>query len=120
MAKNNEEQAQDVTLGDYTVMQKATAFVTAYDPAPTEQEADEVWNEARVRAFFGAYVEKSHGDTLPLYLARLAESGFQMVVASTGELALMLRYRREPSDEVLAILAGDDGSTDEAQEVEQL
>lgn len=115
MSKTNENETPSVTLEDYVVMAKATAFTDAYDPSPTEQEADEVWNEARIRAFFGAYVEKTHGDTLPVYLEQLRLKGFVLKVASTGELSLMLRYRRVMSSEIAGMLSGTDGDRDECQ-----
>lgn len=109
-----EHEEPAVTLEDYVTLEKASAFIQAYDPSPTETEADEVWNEARIRAFFGAYVEKTHGDTLPIYLEQLKLAGFMMRVASTGELALMLRYKRVVSPEIAGMLAGTDGDCDEA------
>ena len=108
-----EHEEPAVTLEDYIVLEKAAAFIQAYDPSPTESEADEVWNEARIRAFFGAYVEKTHGDTLPVYLEQLKLAGFMLRVASTGELALMIRYKRVISDELTAMLEGTDGDVDE-------
>lgn len=111
-----EHEEPAVTLEDYVVLEKAAAFIQAYDPSPTESEADEVWNEARIRAFFGAYVEKTHGDTLPVYLEQLKLAGFQLRVASTGELTLWLRYRREMSSEIAGMLAGTDGDRDEGED----
>lgn len=108
-----EHEEPAVTLEDYVVLEKASAFIQAYDPSPTESEADEVWNEARIRAFFGAYVEKTHGDTLPVYLSELKKYGFNLSVASTGELTLWLRYRRHVSSEIAGILEGTDGDRDE-------
>lgn len=114
-----EHQEPAVTLEDYIVLEKAAAFIQAYDHANTEQEADEVWNEVRIRAFFGAYVEKTHGDTLPVYLEQLKLAGFHLRVASTGELCLMLRYKRVVSDELARMLAGTDGNNECLDEDEE-
>ena len=101
-----------VKLEDYISLEKADAFVQMYDPSPTENGADEVWNEARLREFFTAYVEKTNGDPLPLYLEQIKPFGHRMKVSSGGELCLFLKYRRsqDQTNEILLMLEGEDGS----------
>lgn len=106
-----EVQEPAVKLEDYISLEKADAFVQMYDPSPTENGADEVWNETRLREFFTAYVEKTHGDPLPLYLEQIKPFGHRLKVSAGGELCLFLKYRRSSAsdNEIRMMLEGEDG-----------
>lgn len=91
MAKNKrkkaeEAEAQDVTIDDFIIPQKISAFVEAYEPCP-EALATETFDEARLRNFFSAWPE-CIGDPLGAYLARLEDNGFRLKIGRTGEPAI--------------------------------
>lgn len=68
-------------LEDFVVLAKVEAFCGAFEPCG-EDEAEETFNDARLREFFKAYV-CSAGDPLAIYLNRLAsEGGFYMQIDS--------------------------------------
>ena len=78
-----------VSLRDFVVPDKVSAFVRAYAPAPPgmddTSEYVESFDDERLRQFFKAYV-CGLGDPLALYVEDLKMAGFQMQVSlGTGE-----------------------------------
>ena len=95
MAKrdNTEMQEQAGTkLEDYIVPAKIDAFVRHYKPCDSEEMAEEVFTDARLREFFKAW-PCGLGDPLAIYMARLDHEGYQMDVSITGEPALFVVER---------------------------
>ena len=80
-----EVEAPKVSLYDFIVMDKIEAFARCYTPVDHQTETCEVFDDARLREFFKAYV-LSLGDPLNLYIMELNALGFQMnVQVSTGQ-----------------------------------
>ncbi len=78
-----------VTLSDFVIQEKVSAFVRAYNPAPPELDDTspyvESFDDSRLREFFKAYV-CGLGDPLDLYIEDLKLAGFRMSVSlATGE-----------------------------------
>lgn len=78
-----------ITLRDFIVPQKVSAFAQAYNPAPDTLDDTspyvEAFDDSRLREFFKAYV-CGLGDPLALYVEDLVMLGFRMRVSlATGE-----------------------------------
>ena len=87
------EDAFQVHLSDYVIQEKVAAFVNSYAPAPDEMddtsEYVEVFDDARLRSYFKAYV-CGLGDPLKLYIEDLKMAGFRMRISVTGKPCLMV------------------------------
>lgn len=86
---NNMQQGEKVTIDDFIIPQKVTAFTTAYRPAKKQTLTSEVFTDTRLREFFKAYVTKV-GDPLAEYISRLERLGYKMQVSLTGEPAIIV------------------------------
>lgn len=83
------QQGPKVTIDDFIIPQKVTAFTTAYRPAKKQALTSEVFTDTRLREFFNAYVTKV-GDPLAEYISRLERLGYKMQVSLTGEPAIIV------------------------------
>ena len=81
-------EVEKVALRDFIVPEKVAAFVNGYAPAPDEMddtsEYVEVFDDARLRSYFKAYV-CGLGDPLKLYIEDLKMAGFRMRISVTGK-----------------------------------
>lgn len=82
-----------VYLRDFVIEEKVTAFQNTYTPAPDgmddRSEYVEVFDDARLRQYFKAYV-CGLGDPLKLYIEDLKLAGFRMRVSITGKPCLFV------------------------------
>lgn len=83
-----EVEVAKVSLSDFKIDEKVTAFVNTYVPAPQgmddTSEYVETFDDARLRSYFKAYV-CGLGDPLKLYVDDLKMKGFRMQVSVTGK-----------------------------------
>ena len=77
---------------DFVSYHKVESFVQSYSYSGSETEADEVFDEARLRAYFQAY-PRPLGDPLVNYLELLAAQGFRMKTGVAGELVICVNLR---------------------------
>ena len=80
------------SVADFVSALKVDAFVRTFHCADDEFQADEVFDEARLRSYFQAY-PRPLGDPLVLYLELLAAQGYTQVTGSMGELILCVTYK---------------------------
>ena len=77
-----------ITLRDFVVEEKVSAFVHDYQPCDEFDDGATGFDDAKLRELFKAYV-CGLGDPLKLYMEDLKLAGFRMVVSvMTGELTL--------------------------------
>lgn len=82
-----------ITLRDFVVEEKVSAFCKTYKPAERENQGTEVFTDDRLRQFFKAYV-CGLGDPLKLYLEDLQLAGFTMTVdMASGEPCILADLR---------------------------
>ncbi len=81
--KDNEEQSE-VTLMDYVIPSKITAFCNQYKPASHWSEDCDTFTDYQLRTYFKAVVCPL-GDPLALYLQTLETYGFKMRNDECGE-----------------------------------
>ena len=66
------------SLRAFVIESKVTAFAYQYEPCTSEEEADEVFTDEKLRKYFNAY-PRTTGDPLVLYVDEfLANLGFRM------------------------------------------
>ena len=88
-----EVEVEKVSLRDFIVPAKVTAFVHGYVPCRESDDGYEQFDDARLREVFKAYV-CSLGDPLRLYIEDLQLAGFQMTCSMvTGEPCIFARKR---------------------------
>ena len=88
-----EVEVEKVSLRDFIVPAKVSAFVKGYVPCSEGDDGYEMFDDARLRELFKAYV-CSLGDPLSLYVDDLKMAGFQMVCSIvTGEPCIFARKR---------------------------
>ena len=88
-----EPEVEKISLRDFVVEQKISAFVHGYAPCNEGDTGYEQFDDARLREVFKAYV-CSLGDPLKLYLDDLSMAGFQMTCSMlTGEPCIFARRR---------------------------
>lgn len=88
-----EVEVEKVSLRDFIVPAKVSAFVKGYVPCSEGDDGYEMFDDARLRELFKAYV-CSLGDPLSLYIDDLKMAGFQMVCSIvTGEPCIFARKR---------------------------
>ena len=88
-----EVEVEKVSLRDFIVPAKVSAFVKGYVPCCEGDDGYEMFDDARLRELFKAYV-CSLGDPLSLYVDDLKMAGFQMVCSIvTGEPCIFARKR---------------------------
>ena len=82
-----------VSLRDFIVPEKVSAFVNGYAPCNEGDDGYEQFDDARLREVFKAYV-CGLGDPLRLYIEDLKMAGFTLEVSdATGQLAMFVRRR---------------------------
>lgn len=77
---------------DFVSYHKVEAFVKSYRYTDNEADADEIFDEARLRSYFQAY-PRPLGDPLVNYLELLGAQGFQMITGVAGEPIICVDYR---------------------------
>ncbi len=88
-----EVEVEKVSLRDFIVPAKVSAFVHGYVPCREGDEGYEQFDDARLREVFKAYV-CSLGDPLKLYVEDLQLAGFQMTCSMvTGEPCVFARRK---------------------------
>ena len=88
-----EVEVEKVSLRDFIVPAKVSAFVKGYVPCSEGDDGYEMFDDARLRELFKAYV-CSLGDPLSLYVDDLKMAGFQRVCSIvTGEPCIFARKR---------------------------
>jgi len=88
-----EVEVAKVSLRDFIVPAKVTAFVNGYVPCREGDDGYEQFDDARLREVFKAYV-CSLGDPLALYIEDLQTAGFQMACSMvTGEPCVFARRK---------------------------
>lgn len=80
-----EQEVAKVSLEDFVVKEKVSAFVRAYTPCTEDTPGAEAFDDARLREILKAYV-CGLGDPLSLYIEGLKLAGFRMDISVvTGE-----------------------------------
>ena len=89
-----EPEVQKISLEDFTVGQKVSAFIHTYEPCSEFDPGAERFDDARLREYFKAYVT-GLGDPLHLYVNALSSQGdFEMVTSlATNRPAIFARFR---------------------------
>jgi hypothetical protein len=88
-----EPEVEKISLRDFVVEQKISAFIHGYAPCKEGDTGYEQFDDARLREVFKAYV-CSLGDPLKLYLDDLSMAGFQMTCSMlTGEPCIFARRK---------------------------
>lgn len=77
---------------DFVSYHKVEAFVKSYRYTDNEADADEIFDEARLRSYFQAYT-RPLGDPLVNYLELLGAHGFRMITGVAGEPIICVDYR---------------------------
>ncbi len=96
--ENQEEKG--VSLADFIIPQKVDAFCDSYTNAETEQVADEVFTDAKLRRYFQAY-PRNIGDPLTEYVNLLEERNFTMRTSISGEPAIFVKIIRTRNSHLL-------------------
>lgn len=78
------ESSSGPSVLDFVSYHKVEAFVKSYRYTENESEADEVFDEARLRSYFQAY-PRPIGDPLVTYIELLEAQGFAMKTGIAGE-----------------------------------
>ena len=82
-----------VSLRDFIVPEKVSAFVNGYAPCNEGDDGYEQFDDARLREVFKAYV-CGLGDPLKLYIEDLQMAGFRMQCSmATGEPCVFARRK---------------------------
>ena len=88
-----EVEVEKVSLRDFVVEAKVSAFVHGYVPCNEGDDGYEQFDDARLREVFKAYV-CTLGDPLALYMEDLQMAGFKMEISmATGEPCVFARRR---------------------------
>ena len=88
-----EPEVEKISLRDFVVPQKISAFIHGYAPCSEGDPGYEQFDDARLREVFKAYV-CGLGDPLKLYLDDLSMAGFQMTCSMlTGEPCIFARRK---------------------------
>ena len=83
-----------VSLRDFMVPEKVSAFVRDYEPCNEGDDGYEQFDDGRLREVFKAYV-CGLGDPLGLYVQDLQMAGFQMEISmATGEPCIFARRKK--------------------------
>lgn len=96
MAKNDDPEIVDPleSLRTFVIEAKVTAFAYAYEPCSSEEEADEVFTDEKLRQYFNAY-PRTTGDPLVIYVdENLTQLGFRMSHSRLlNEPAIFVRHK---------------------------
>ena len=88
-----EVEVEKVSLRDFMVPQKVSAFVRNYEPCCEGDDGYEQFDDGRLREVFKAYV-CDLGDPLGLYVQDLQMAGFRMEISmATGEPCIFARRK---------------------------
>ena len=88
-----EVETEKVSLRDFMVPQKVSAFVRNYEPCCEGDDGYEQFDDGRLREVFKAYV-CGLGDPLGLYVQDLQMDGFRMEISmATGEPCIFARRK---------------------------
>jgi len=88
-----EVEVEKVSLRDFIVPAKVSAFVHGYAPCNEGEDGYEQFDDARLREVFKAYV-CTLGDPLKLYVEDLQMAGFKMEISmATGDPCIFARKR---------------------------
>lgn len=89
-----EPEVAKVSLADFYIREKVSAFVRAYAPCSEGDPGYEQLDEARLREIFKAYV-CDLGDPLNLYIEDLKLADFRLEMSmATGEPCLFVRRKQ--------------------------
>lgn len=90
----DEPDISNVSLSDFYVKEKVSAFVRAYEPCREGDPGYEQLDEARLREIFKATV-CTFGDTFKLYIEDLKMVNFHLEISmATGEPSLFVRRKQ--------------------------
>lgn len=88
-----EPEVEKISLRDFIVPAKVSAFVRGYAPCNEGDDGYEQFDDARLREVFKAYV-CGLGDPLNLYMEDLKAAGFNMTISmATGEPCVFARRK---------------------------
>ena len=88
-----EPEVEKISLRDFIVPEKVSAFVRGYAPCSEGDDGYEQFDDARLREVFKAYV-CTLGDPLALYVEDLKMAGFRMEISmATGDPCIFARKR---------------------------
>lgn len=76
---------------DFVSPLKVDAFANTYRTTNNELDADEVYDEARLRSYFQAY-PRPLGDPLTVYLELLAARGFCLTTGIAGDPVICVQH----------------------------
>ena len=121
MAKKKEEE-QKAELEMFVFQEKIDAFKEHYIPCPTPSYNTEYFDEIKLRRFFQASLMFA-GDPLTIYVQRLKEAGFKMVVGPMQEPVIYVTERPQGHSGMLTLedVFGDgvdEATTDDMPEFE--
>jgi hypothetical protein len=92
-----EAEVEKVSLRDFVVPQKVSAFVRNYEPCSEGDDGYEQFDDGRLREVFKAYV-CGLGDPLKLYIEDLQFANFRMEISmATGEPCIFAKRRPTPN-----------------------
>lgn len=87
-AEGAQPEAEKVSLSDFVIEEKVSAFVKSYQPCDEFDDGAIAFDDGRLRELFKGYV-CGLGDPMKLYMEHLKLAGFRMTVSvATGELTL--------------------------------
>ena len=93
-----------VTIDDFVIPQKVEAFAANYCVSTGAERAGAiVFDDARLRRFFAAYVVPGIGDPLIAYLDLLSRRGYQLSVTDDDELGIVVTRRLLPAATTQAV-----------------
>lgn len=93
MAEQAQPEVAKVSLKDFMVPEKVSAFVHDYEPCDEFDPGAERFDDGRLREYFKAYV-CGLGDPLSLYIEDLKMDSFKMVTSlATGKPAIFARRK---------------------------
>jgi len=121
MAKKKEDE-QKAELEMFVFQEKIDAFKEHYIPCPTPSYNTEYFDEIKLRRFFQASLMFA-GDPLTIYVQRLKEAGFKMVVGPMQEPVIYVTERPQGHSGMLTLedVFGDgvdEATTDDMPEFE--
>ena len=88
-----EAEVEKISLRDFVVPQKVSAFVLNYEPCCEGDDGYEQFDDGRLREVFKAYV-CGLGDPLSLYIDDLQFANFRMEISmATGEPCIFARRK---------------------------
>lgn len=91
-----ETEVAKISLRDFFVRQKVSAFVRSYEPCNEGDAGYEQFDDGRLREVFKAYV-CGLGDPLKLYIEDLQMADFRMDISmATGEPCIFARRKASP------------------------